>query len=144
MSKFVRDKRSPVPLDEKTSYLMSMIRSQHTQPEIAVRKALWFAGLKGYRLHTKDTGRADISYSRARLAIFIHGCYWHRCPKCNLPLPKHNRSFWREKFKRNIERDENKEVYLREQGWTVLNFWECEVKEQLPKIIKRIRAHLES
>lgn len=121
---------------------MSAIKAKNTRPEIAVRKALWAEGLKGYRLHEKKAGRADICYARSRLAIFIHGCYWHRCPKCDLPVPKNNQNFWKEKFKRNVERDEKKRLFLEQQGWKVLSFWECEVKDLLPKIMQEIRNNL--
>ena len=66
------------------------------------RKTLREIGLSGYRLHWKKAaGRPDIAYPGRKIAIFVHGCFWHRCPYCDLPLPKSHPEFWSEKFKRN-------------------------------------------
>lgn len=78
---YVRDKRSPVPKSEATSRVMSSNRGRDTAPELALRRALWAAGRRGYRLHYKQVpGRPDIAYPTKKIAIFVHGCYWHRCP----------------------------------------------------------------
>ena len=142
MVTFKRDKRSPKPLSKTTSVVMSAIKAKDTRPEIIVRKALWVEGLRGYRLHSSVAGRADICFPSGRVAIFIHGCYWHRCPQCDLPLPKHNRPFWVEKFTRNVQRDKDKVSLLEQRGWKVLSFWECEVNRLLPKVIQDIRDNL--
>ena len=84
--KYIRDKRSPKPLSESTSKVMSANKAKNTKPEIALRKALWSEGYKGYRLNWKNVpGRPDIAYPGKKIAIFVNGCYWHRCPKCDLP-----------------------------------------------------------
>src|ERR1700741_2088208 len=64
------------------SFNMSRIRSRDTKPELRLRQMLWARGLRGYRLHKKLPGKPDIVYSRAKVAIFIDGCFWHGCPKC--------------------------------------------------------------
>ncbi|MBR7152928.1 MAG: hypothetical protein IKD00_04210, partial [Candidatus Methanomethylophilaceae archaeon] len=56
-------------------------------------------------------------------------CFWHRCPRCNLPLPKHNSEFWEMKFQRNVERDSAKRALLTAGGWTVVDLWECDLKK---------------
>jgi len=86
---YIRDKRSPRPRSEAVSRVMSANRAKDTRPEVALRKALRRAGGRGYRLHYKRVpGRPDIAFVSKRVAVFVNGCYWHRCPKCDLPLPK--------------------------------------------------------
>ena len=107
--KYVRDGRAPIPKSEVTSRVMSSNKAKDTKPEMILRKKLWSSGLRGYRLHLKEVpGRPDIAFPKRKLAIFVHGCFWHRCPHCNLPLPKSNREFWKNKFQRNIQRDKMK------------------------------------
>ena len=76
---YVRDKRSPVPKSEAASRVMSANRGRDTGPELRLRRALWAAGRRGYRLHYKKApGRPDIAYPSRKIAIFVHGCFWHR------------------------------------------------------------------
>jgi DNA mismatch endonuclease (patch repair protein) len=124
---FKRDKRSPIPLNERTSEMMSAIKAKDTKPELVFRRYLWSLGLRGYRLHPSIPGRPDISYQKCKVAIFIHGCYWHRCPKCDLPMPMNNRDFWEQKFNKNQQRDKLKKEQLESMGRTVFTIWECEV-----------------
>ena len=94
------------------------------------------AGYPGYRLHWRiddEEGRyvcrPDITYPGRKLAIFVHGCFWHRCPTCDLGLPKTNVDYWREKFERNVERDRRKERALLNLGWDVRTIWECGIDQ---------------
>jgi len=129
---YVRDSRSPTPLNETVSKYMRSNKSKNTKPELLFRKELWKAGIRGYRLHWKKApGKPDISFPGKKIAIFINGCYWHRCPKCNLGLPKNNRAFWQQKFERNVERDKEKVAALEQQNWNVLIIWECELKSNV-------------
>jgi len=129
---YIRDGRAPIPTSEATSRVMSANLGKNTKPELALRKALRAIGLPGYRLHWKKAfGRPDIAYPGRTIAIFVNGCYWHRCPYCNLPLPKSNTDFWVNKFERNKERDAEKILKLEEEGWRVLVFWECEIKNDV-------------
>lgn len=140
---YVRDKRSPRPKNEKVSRVMSANKAKNTKPELSLRKALWSEGLRGYRLHNRSLpGRPDIAFTKNKVAVFVHGCYWHRCPFCNYPLPKHNRAFWKEKFKKNAARDEKKKNDLRAVGWSVITVWECELKDvrESKKALRKIRA----
>lgn len=135
--KYIRDGRSPIPSKSITSKVMSAIRSKNTKPELILRKALWNLGIRGYRLHLKNLeGRPDISFSRKKVAIFVNGCFWHRCPYCNLPLPKENTGYWENKFFKNQERDIKKRDQLISLGWEVIVFWECEIKKNLGNCIK--------
>jgi DNA mismatch endonuclease (patch repair protein) len=88
-------------------------------------------------------GRPDIAFPRLKLAIFVHGCFWHRCPHCQPPLPKAHRAFWKRKFALNAERDERKRRQLEAAGWDVLEIWECKVKKNPAEQAFRVRRMLE-
>lgn len=109
---------------------MSRIRGADTEPEQLVRLFLRSVGIR-YRLNDKRLpGRPDIVVPRARTAIFVHGCYWHRHEGCQLTTtPKSNSDFWARKFEGNVERDRRKERVLRELGWVVEVVWECEIEQ---------------
>ena len=129
---YIRDNRSPIPLNENISRVMSSNKAKNTKPELKLRKSLCANGTKGYRLNWKKVpGSPDIAFPGKKIAIFINGCYWHRCPHCELPLPKTNKEFWEEKFDKNIKRDIKKEKELLDLGWLVLVFWECEIKANI-------------
>jgi len=105
-------------------------RAKDTGPERRLRRALRDAGLGGYRLNwRKAPGRPDIAYPGRRLAIFVHGCYWHHCPRCYPNLPKSNAAFWERKFELNRERDARKRERLERIGWRVVEFWEHDIRE---------------
>lgn len=131
IKQYSRDKRSPTPVNEATSELMSKIRSKNTKPEMLLRKLLWQNGYRGYRLHwSKVPGRPDIAYPGKKIAIFVNGCYWHRCPRCKPSMPKSNIDFWKNKFEKNVARDKRKKTELEELGWKVFVIWECEIKKK--------------
>ncbi|HYE23450.1 MAG TPA: very short patch repair endonuclease [Candidatus Paceibacterota bacterium] len=142
---YIRDGRSPIPKEGKTSNVMSANKGSNTKPEIALRKALFSLGARGYRLHLKtEHGRPDLVFKGKKVAVFVHGCYWHRCTHCKLPIPKSNQGFWKEKFKRNKERDSRKESGLRKDGWKVVVVWECEIKKNPSLAAKRVRSAIKS
>ena len=94
---------------------MSSNRGKDTKPELHLRYTLREFGIPGYRLHWKKApGKPDIAYPKHKIAIFVNGCYWHRCPYCNLPLPKSNSRFWSKKFESNKKRDIDKNNQLLE------------------------------
>jgi DNA mismatch endonuclease (patch repair protein) len=107
---------------------MQANRGRDTSPELAVRSLLHARGLR-YRVNAPlafdRRRRADIVFSRARLAIFIDGCYWHGCPQ-HFQLPKTNTAFWQGKIEGNRVRDRETDAALLQGGWTVLRFWEHE------------------
>jgi len=142
MKQYSRDKRSPIPRSAMTSKVMSAIKAKNTSPEVRFRQALREAELTGYRLHWKIEGRPDIAFPGKKLAIFIHGCFWHRCPICNLPDPKSNSEFWQNKFNKNIERDERKKLALEQTGWKVLTFWECQIKKDVTPLIEKVKSYI--
>lgn len=140
--KYIRDGRAPIPRSETTSRIMSAIRARGTVPELILRRAIYKVGLRGYRSNWKGApGRPDICHPGKKVAIFMHGCFWHRCPHCKPAIPRSHISFWKSKFKNNIERDKRKEKELKDSGWRVLTLWECQIKKNLDKCVSRIAAH---
>jgi DNA mismatch endonuclease, patch repair protein len=122
------------------SHCMSRIRGRDTKPEMVLRKALWSAGLR-YRLHHKVTGRPDIAFVRSRVAVFCDGCFWHGCPDHSVS-PKTNASFWKNKIGKNRARDEQVDASLRAEGWTVIRFWEHDIKSHPEKLAEHVKHTL--
>jgi len=134
---------APPPTSEAVSRLMKSNKSKDTIPELILRSALRKAGIVGYRLHwDKAPGRPDISFTRHKLAVFVHGCFWHRCPICRPPVPKAHRSYWERKFELNIERDRKMRNDLAADGWRTLVLWEHEIRNDLPQCVRRIEIAL--
>ena len=136
--RYLRDGRAPIPKSESISRVMSANKGKNTKPEILLRKSLRAAGIIGYRLNWKKApGRPDIAFPGRKIAIFVNGCFWHRCPYCNYSLPKTNTSFWIDKFSKNINRDRRKIEDLEKLDWQVFVVWECEIKENLKTIVEK-------
>lgn len=106
--------------------------------ERSLRKALWAAGARGFRVRSKLPGHPDIVFPKLRRAIFVHGCFWHRCGRCSLSLPKANREFWANKFAETQARDRRVIAELEAIGWQVCVVWECDVKRDLPVTAKSL------
>jgi DNA mismatch endonuclease, patch repair protein len=137
---YLRDGRAPIPQSEAISRVMSANKGKNTKPELLLRKALWNEHIRGYRLHWKQVpGRPDIAFVSKKLAVFVNGCYWHRCPYCHLHEPKTNSDFWKKKFEANVARDRKKTETLQTQGWQVLTIWECEIKKNIDACVEQIR-----
>lgn len=128
---------------EAVGRIMRGNRSKDTRPELLIRRALRDAGWQGYRIHwSKAPGRPDIAYPGRRVAIFVNGCFWHRCPHCALGEPRTNAAFWSDKFARNIARDARVQDDLAKAGWTVFVIWECEAKTDASAAVDPILRHL--
>lgn len=108
--------------------------------EIRFRRALWAEGARGFRRGERLPGRPDVIFPAIRLAIFVHGCFWHRCPTCDLPEPRANADFWRQKFAANLARDRRAEEALRLKGWSILTVWEHELRADLVEAASRVAA----
>src|SRR5262245_19772708 len=108
------------------SRVMARIRGKDTRPEMVLRRYLHGRGLR-FRVHAANLpGRPDIVLSRRRVAIFVHGCFWHRHIGCLLAaMPSTNRTFWRRKLEENRARDLRQVSALTAAGWRVAVFWEC-------------------
>jgi DNA mismatch endonuclease, patch repair protein len=114
---------------EKRSEMMSGIRAKNTKPEMLVRRALFSCGYR-YRLHRKDLpGTPDLVLPGRRVAIFVHGCFWHGHAGCSLAkIPGTREDFWKRKFELNRHRDDEAVGALLSAGWRVLIVWECFVR----------------
>ena len=119
-------------------------RARDTAPERALRRALRESGHPGYRLNWRRApGRPDISYPGRRVAVFVHGCFWHHCPRCHPALSRSNQAFWARKFELNRERDARKRSELEMRGWVVHEVWECDLRERLAEVTGSIAADLD-
>lgn len=130
---------------EVRSINMSHIRSTNSKPEEIVRKYLFAEGFR-YRKNVKKLpGCPDIVLPKYKTVIFVNGCFWHKhdCPR--FVWPSSNQDYWRPKFLRNIERDNQSRKELETLGWKVITVWECELKknvlnETLGKLIAELKA----
>ena len=116
---------------EKRAAVMRRVKGRDTTPEMTVRRALTRLGLR-YRLHRKDLpGCPDIVMPGRRLAILVHGCFWHGhvCAR-GARVPKQNRDYWMAKVARNRTRDSQALTQLEALGWRVETIWECEMKDE--------------
>jgi DNA mismatch endonuclease (patch repair protein) len=115
---------------EKRSAVMRRVKGRNTTPELKVRRALTRLGAR-YRLHRKDLpGNPDIVMPGRKLALFVHGCFWHGhdCAR-GARVPQQNRDYWVAKVARNVARDAKSRAALADLGWRVETIWECELKD---------------
>lgn len=128
------DKLSP----EHRSWNMGQIKGKDTKPEIFVRSILHRMGLR-FRLHRNDLpGKPDIVLPKHETVIFVHGCFWHRHPRCKFAYkPKSKQEFWMTKFNDNVRRDRDNATRLKKLGWCVVVIWECELRDP-EKLQKRL------
>lgn len=131
------DKLTP----EHRSWNMGRIRSGNTKPELAVRSLLHRMGYR-FRLHRKDLpGKPDIVLPKYKTVIFVHGCFWHRHPKCKYAYtPKSRIDFWEKKFTDNVARFKIVKKELAQLKWKVLVIWECEIKSNADFVNKLGRS----
>ena len=120
---------------------MSAIKGKNTKPEMKIRKMLWAEGVRGYRVHYDLPGKPDIVFPKKKIAIFIDGCYWHKCPECFI-VPKTNTEFWMNKINGNVERDQKITKELEDLGWTILRFWEHEVRKDAEKVVNELKKKI--
>jgi DNA mismatch endonuclease (patch repair protein) len=132
---------------EQRSKCMSHIRSSDTKPEIFFRKALWKMGIR-YRKNVKKLfGKPDIAIKKYKLAIFIDGDFWHgngwekRHFSSREEMLSSYTDYWQKKIRRNIERDNEVNEYYRDNGWTVLRFWQSDIEKDLNEcLIKTLQT----
>lgn len=126
---------------EKRSALMSRIRGTDTGPELVIRRNLWRAGFR-YRLHAKGLpGTPDLVLPKWRVAVFVHGCFWHRHNDCRyFKLPQTRPEFWDAKLRRNSDRDATTTGQLIQAGWRVAIVWECALRADAVKASELLAA----
>lgn len=122
---------------QQRSYNMSRIKSRETGPEIRLRKLLFAKGIRGYRTNYGIPGRPDIVFTRLKIAVFIDGCFWHKCPKC-FKKPATRSKFWMDKINSNVKRDREVNEILKKAGWKVIRLWEHEINETPAKAVDKI------
>ena len=118
-----------IPSSPAVSQRMSRVRNRDTDAEMALRRELHRRGLR-YRVNLRipelgGTTRPDIVFTKAKVAVFVDGCFWHRCP-IHATFPKVNKQWWEEKLEKNVRRDRATDEALRSAGWTVIRVWEHE------------------
>jgi DNA mismatch endonuclease (patch repair protein) len=122
------------------SRMMAAVRGKNTRPELAVRSALFRAGFR-YRLHRRGLpGSPDIVLPRYRVAVFVHGCFWHGhdCPRGRRPAS--NVEFWNTKLERNMARDRANRAALEAAGWTVAVIWQCSALDDTEHLLQQLAA----
>jgi len=135
--------RSPRASSAHVSEVMRANRAKNTAPERELRHALRSIGVLGYRIAPGGIpGRPDVAFLSERLAVFVNGCFWHRCPKHHWKVPMSNSNYWRTKFQLNRERDARKSQELRDAGWKVIIIWECEIKKDAMQCATRVATAL--
>ncbi len=125
------DKVTPM----QRSAMMAAVKNKNTEPELIVRRRVFAFGFR-YRLHVRKLpGTPDLVFPRYRVAVFVHGCFWHGhdCPKGKLPAT--NRDFWQEKISKNKERDRSTVKALEYKGWRVMTIWFCHIEEGIKDLL---------
>lgn len=121
---------------------MSRIRNANTKPEMIVRRLVHGMGYR-YRLHDRNLpGNPDLVFRPRKKVIFVHGCFWHQHGCRQYRQPRTKTGFWGPKLARNKARDTEVSAMLREQGWSALTVWECQLK-RVSYLTERIRRFLE-
>jgi DNA mismatch endonuclease (patch repair protein) len=120
---------------------MAKIRAKHSRPELRVRRAAHALGLR-FRLHRRDLpGTPDLVFPRYRLAIFVHGCFWHQHPGCRRAvIPVTRTDYWLPKLAGNQARDAAARETLDALGWRVAEIWECELASEAAAQIAVMQA----
>ena len=131
------DTRTP----EQRRRIMTAVRSKDTSPEIAVRRALFATGVRGWRCHYKRAaGTPDLAWPALRVALFVNGAFWHGHPSRH--RPGRSGRYWDEKIARNVSRDRQVNADLAASAWTVLRVWDFEVRRDLADVVGRVVATL--
>ncbi len=127
---------------ETRSRIMRSVRTKNTGAELAVRKIAHSLGFR-FRLHRGDLpGKPDIVFPKSRVAVFVHGCFWHSHSGCSKGArPTSSSAFWSAKLDRNVERDRRVQEELRVSGWRSLVIWECEAAHRV-KVEQKLRGVL--
>jgi DNA mismatch endonuclease (patch repair protein) len=121
---------------EQRKKCMSNIRAKDTKAELALRSFLWRRNVRGYRVNYKLVGKPDIYFPSKKIAVFVDGCFWHKCPSCFVK-PKSKNDYWDDKIEKNKARDKKTNKTLEGEGIKVIRFWEHEVKKDIDRCFQR-------
>ena len=142
--RFPKLPESPSASSLSTQASMKGNKSQGTMPEKKLLDALNSIGLTDYTVNEPGVpGTPDVVFRRQNVAVFVNGCYWHRCPYCRPNFPKSNLDYWTAKFQRNRHRDSQNRSELRAMGWRPLVVWECILLKNPRRVATRILRKLE-
>src|SRR5690606_5793269 len=126
----------------RRSKLMAKVRTKDTAPELALRRALWPAGVRGWHCHPKHiTGRPDLAWPRMKIAVFVDGAFWHGHPDF---YRGQSGPFWDQKIAANRARDDRVNRLLEDDGWTILRLWDFDIDHDINSCVSRVREIIES
>lgn len=133
----VADTRTP----EQRRRIMSAVKRSNTRPELILRKALWAAGVRGWRCdYAKAPGRPDLAWPRRRVAVFVDGAFWHGHPSRH--KPGRSGRYWDDKIATNVARDRRVDAELGESGWVVGRFWDFEIQKAIDDVVGKVNELL--
>jgi DNA mismatch endonuclease (patch repair protein) len=122
---------------------MAAVRGKNTSPEVALRRALFAAGVRGWRCHYRRApGKPDLAWPGRRVAVFVDGAFWHGHPSRH--KPGRSGAYWDEKIEANVARDRRVDATLRKDGWTVVRVWDFEIRKDLPNVVERVASALDA
>ena len=130
------DTRSP----EQRRRIMSAVRQRDTKPEVKLRRALYAAGVRGWRCHFPAPGRPDLSWPALKLAVFVDGAFWHGHRSRH--KPGRSGSYWDLKIAGNVARDRRVDGELEDQGWCVVRIWDFEVEREASASVQTVKNRL--
>lgn len=125
---------------EQRRRCMQANRGVNTSPEVRLRKALHALGFR-YVLRAKLRGRPDLVFPSRRVALFVDGCFWHRCPTHSV-LPETRQEWWRQKLEANVLRDRRTDALLVADGWKVIRVWEHDIRRNMSATVRRVSGML--
>ena len=138
----------PKPPVSSSSAIRASMKANKSTDTAAERRLAAFLNLRGITDYVSNDreipGSPDFSFRKEKVAVFVNGCYWHRCPYCKPNFPKSNQDYWSVKFERNRLRDRRNKKELRSMGWMPIVVWECKLAKNVSRVVSRIRKALEA
>ncbi|HJX51043.1 MAG TPA: very short patch repair endonuclease [Candidatus Nanoarchaeia archaeon] len=120
---------------------MSKVRSKDTKIEIQFRTELWKKGYRYKKNVSKLKGKPDLYFPKFRTVVFIDSCFWHGCKK-HLRMPSSNKDYWKNKIKKNTNRDKEINKYFKQNGYKIIRIWEHDIQANLDKTIRKVIKEL--
>lgn len=116
---------------------MAAVAGRNTAPEVRLRRALYAAGVRGWRCHyRRAAGTPDLAWPGLRVAVFVDGAFWHGHP--SRYRPGRSGAYWDDKIARNVERDRRVDEELEAMGWLVMRIWDFDIRRHLETVVERV------